>query len=186
MAAEVVNNVDNIVYPQEMAEVTVEGVAHRPCAVGHHILDIARIEKTAHRAGQHSAVVLLISGLPLAVELHHIVCVALEEVAAILGLAIATVTGVFDNVDTFVENNERIGVGMAMIPRHTAFHCQHRGVLIPRIAHSGPAEVLPQMRGGKRGTCRRLLTARDIEEAHGEMAREALAMLSGTELVDIP
>ena len=143
VAAEIVDHIYDVVDPQEVAEIAVENMAHGAGSVGKHIFYVSAIHKTAHRARQHCAVVLLECGLSLTVEAHHIVSLALEEIFAIFGFAVGAVACILDNIDSLVEEYERIGIGMAVVPCGTALYGEHGGVAVPAVAHSGPSEVFP-------------------------------------------
>ena len=56
--------------------------------------------------------VLLRPWLSLSVEKHYVVCVALEEIVAVFGLAVGAVSGILYDVDTFMEKNQGVGVGV--------------------------------------------------------------------------
>ena len=118
VCAKVVDYVDYVVDPQEVAEVAVKGVAHRSGAVGEHIFHASAVEEVADAARKHGAVVLLVRGLSFAVEFHDVVGIGLEEIVAVLRLGIRTVAGVLDNIYAFVEEYERVGVGMGVVPCH--------------------------------------------------------------------
>ena len=103
---------------------------HGSGAVGKDIFDVSGIQKTADRTGKLRAVVLLVCLLAFAVESYDVVRVALEE-SAVFGLAVAAVACILDYVGAFMEENERVGIGMGVIPCHAGFDSEHGGVLIP-------------------------------------------------------
>lgn len=103
MSLEVIDDINHVVHPQEMAEVAAELVGIGAGAVGQHIAQATGICKVVQAAGQHGAVVLLFAVLPFAVEQHHVVRLALEEIVAVSRVGIPAVAGILENVHPFVE-----------------------------------------------------------------------------------
>ncbi len=128
---QVVDNVNDIVDPEEVTEVANHPLRHGAGAVGEHIFYIASVEQVAYASGKHGAVILLVTRLALAVEFYDIVGVTLEEVISILWFRVATVARILDYVDTLVEEDKGIGVGMGVIPSHARLYGKHGCVLVP-------------------------------------------------------
>ena len=186
MGSYVVYHVNHLVHPQEMAEVPAELVRHRPRTVGQHIFHLPVIHQVMQASAQIRTLILLFARLSFPIEQHHIVRLALEEVVPVGRIGIPTVACVFQYIHAFIKQDERIGIGMRVVPRLSALHGQHRRVLFPRIAHHGPAEIGKQARSShvRHGGC--LTAIRHVKESHRAVTEIAVAMLPLLYLVDVP
>ena len=141
MCLQIIDHINHIIHPQEMTEVTAEIIRDRTCSIGQNIFHIACIQEMIKISSQSRAAILLFTRLSLPVEQDYIMCLALEEIVAIIRIGIPAVSSILDNINAFMKNNKGVGIRMGMIPRMTAFHSKHRSILFPRSTHGGPTEI---------------------------------------------
>ena len=131
MCLDVVYHVNDLIHPKEMAEIPAELVRHRPRTVGQHIFHLPVIHQMVQATAQIRAFILLFPRLPFAIEKHHVVRIALEEISPVFRIGIAAIPGILEDVHAFMEEYERIGIGMRVVPGMPALDGQHRGILFP-------------------------------------------------------
>ena len=141
MCPQIINHINNIIHPKEMAEITTEIIRYRTCSISQDIFHISRIQKMMQISSQSRAAILLFTRLSLPVEQDYIMCLALKKIVAIGRIGIPAVSSILDNINAFMKNNKGVGIRMGMIPRMTAFHSKHRSILLPRSTHGGPTEI---------------------------------------------
>ena len=146
MCLQVIYHVYHIIQPQEMTEVTAEIIRHWSRAVRHHISYVTCIHQIIHISSQRRTVILLFTRLSMAVEQHHIMSLALEEIVTVFRFRIPAVTRILYDINSLVKQDKRVCIGMRVIPCMPTLYGKHSSILFPRSTHSSPSEIREKLR----------------------------------------
>ena len=106
MCPQIINHINNIIHPKEMAEITTEIIRYRTCSISQDIFHISRIQKMMQISSQSRTAVLLLTRLSFSIKQYYIMRLTLKEIIPISRIRIPAVSPVFNNIYPFMKDNK--------------------------------------------------------------------------------